>query len=65
MKHLDDTRARMIVYQKGVSAILAEMQDKASRKNRKRGGTARHRKATHEGAAKEYLRRVSVQQIYC
>ena len=65
MKHIDDACGRMIVYQRGVSAILTEMQDKVGRKNRKRGGTARHRKATHEGAAKEYLRRVSVQQIYC
>ncbi len=65
MKHIDDARGRMIVYQRGVSAILTEMQDKVGRKRRKKGGKARHRKVTHEAATKEYLRRVSAQLIYC
>ena len=62
MKHIDDACGRMIVYQKGVSAILTEMQDKVERKGRKKkGGIATRRKASYEGAAKEYLRRVSMQ----
>ena len=66
MKHIDDARARMIAYQKSVSAIFTEMQEEVRRKSRKtRGGIATHRKASYEGAAKEYLRRVSMQQIYC
>ena len=65
MQHSFDARARMRVYQSRVNAIYTEMHDEAIRKGRRKGKTARHRKATHEGAAKEYLRRVSVQQIYC
>ena len=63
MQHRDNARDRMVDYKKSVNAIFIEMQDEVRRRSRKKGGTGRHRKASYEGAANEYLRRVSVQRI--
>ena len=65
MQHSDEVRARMIVYEKSIHAIYTERIAEARRKIRQKGSaTTRPQKASYEGAVKEYLRRVSVQQIY-
>jgi hypothetical protein len=61
----DEVRARMIAHRNSIHAIYIEKKYEAHRKNRKKGSTKKQPKGSYEGATKEYLRRVSLQLIYC
>ena len=65
MQHSAEARARAVGCQKSIHAIYVEMKDEASRKQRRKGSTKNLPKVSYERATREYLRRVSLQQIYC
>ncbi len=65
MEHSKEVRARIMVNKKSIDAIYTEKIAVERRKGRRKGSTKKQPKVSYEWATREYLRRVSVQRIYC